>query len=107
MKRLCYTSKPGGDAEGHRPGFRSCDPAIRDTYEGQGEAGHSGAVFGRSVIKATIYKKDMDSGVVLYEVMPTGELFRLSYFLGRAGYAKDMSVRKLLTPGKVESIPFD
>ncbi len=27
--------------------------------------------------------------------------------LGRASYAKAMSVRKLLTPGKVESIPFD
>ena len=30
----------------------------------------------------------------------------MSYFLGRASYARDMSVRKLLTPGKVESIPF-
>jgi predicted acyl esterase len=58
-------------------------------------------------IKASINKKDMDIGVVLYEVMPNGELFHLSYFLGRASYAKDMSVRKLLTPGRVESIPFD
>lgn len=39
--------------------------------------------------------------------MPNGELFHLSYFLGRASYAKDMRMRKLLTPGKVESIPFD
>ncbi len=58
-------------------------------------------------IKAIINKKDMDIGVVLYEVMPNGELFHLSYFIGRASYAKDMSVRKLLTPGKLESIPFD
>jgi len=58
-------------------------------------------------IRASINKKDMDIGVVLYEVMPNGELFHLSYFLGRASYARDMSVRKLLTPGKVESIPFD
>ncbi|HEV8538512.1 MAG TPA: CocE/NonD family hydrolase, partial [Bacteroidota bacterium] len=57
-------------------------------------------------IKASINKKDMDIGVVLYEVMPNGELFHLSYFLGRASYASDMSVRKLLTPGDVESIPF-
>ena len=49
----------------------------------------------------------MDIGVVLYEVMPSGELFHLSYFVGRASYARDMSVRRLLTPGKVESIPFD
>ncbi len=58
-------------------------------------------------IKAAINKKDMDIGVVLYEVMPNGELFHLSYFLGRASYAEDMSVRKLLTPGQVESIPFE
>jgi putative CocE/NonD family hydrolase len=58
-------------------------------------------------IKAAINKKDMDIGVVLYEVMPDGKLFQLSYFLGRASYAKDMSVRNLLTPGKIESIPFE
>ena len=58
-------------------------------------------------IKAIINKKDMDIGVTLYEVMPNGELFHLSYFLGRASYANDMSVRKLLRPGKVESISLD
>jgi len=58
-------------------------------------------------IKAAINKKDMDIGVVLYELMPDGQFFELSYFLGRASYAKDMSVRNLLTPGKIESIPFD
>jgi putative CocE/NonD family hydrolase len=58
-------------------------------------------------IKALINKKDMDIGLALYEVMPNGELFHLSYFTGRASYARDMSVRHLLTPGKVESIPFD
>jgi putative CocE/NonD family hydrolase len=58
------------------------------------------------VIKAVINKKDMDIGIVLYEVMPDGELFHLSYFLGRASYSRDLSVRKLLTPGKIESIPF-
>jgi putative CocE/NonD family hydrolase len=57
-------------------------------------------------IKAIINKKDMDIGVVLYEVMPGGELFNLSYFLGRASYAQDMSLRHLLTPGNVEAIPF-
>lgn len=58
-------------------------------------------------IKAIINKKDMDIGVVLYQVMPDGDLFHLSYFLGRASYARDMSVRHLLTPGAIESIPFD
>jgi putative CocE/NonD family hydrolase len=65
----------------------------------------NGAFLGE--IKASINKKDMDIGVVLYEVMPNGELFHLSYFLGRASYAKDMSVRRLLTPGKMEAIPFE
>ncbi len=64
----------------------------------------SGAVQGE--LKAIINKKDMDIGLVLYEVTPGGEYFQLSYFLGRASYAKDMSQRKLLTPGKLETIPF-
>lgn len=59
------------------------------------------------VISAKINKKDMDVGVVLYEVTPAGELFHLSYVIGRASYSNDMSKRKLLTPGKVESIPFE
>src|SRR5262249_47806501 len=59
------------------------------------------------VIKARIKKKDMDIGIVLYEVLPSGKLLPLSYFLGRASYARDPSGRHLLTPGRVESIPFD
>jgi putative CocE/NonD family hydrolase len=58
-------------------------------------------------IKARINKKDMDVGIVLYEVMPDGRLFHLSYIVGRASYARDMSVRTLLTPGKAESISFE
>lgn len=58
-------------------------------------------------IKAKINKKDMDIGLVLYEVMPDGKLFHLSYITWRASYARDMSVRQLLMPGQVESIPFE
>ena len=57
-------------------------------------------------LKAIINKKDMDIGVVLYEVMPNGDCFELSYYLGRASYAKDMSIRQLLHPGTMETIPF-
>lgn len=57
-------------------------------------------------IKASINKKDMDIGVTLYEVMPNGEYFHLSYFLGRASYAKDITKRNLLKPNEIESIPF-
>jgi putative CocE/NonD family hydrolase len=58
-------------------------------------------------LRLSINKKDIDFGVVLYEVMPDGQFFHLSYYLGRAGYAKDMSQRVLLTPGQIETIPFD
>lgn len=57
-------------------------------------------------IKASINKKDMDVGVTLYEVTPDGEYFHLAYFIGRASYAKDPTTRNLLTPNKIETIPF-
>lgn len=56
---------------------------------------------------ARINKRDLDIGVTFYEVMPDGRYFHLSYFLGRASYAKDHSVRQLLTPGEISTIPFD
>ena len=58
-------------------------------------------------LRTSINKKDMDIGIALFEVMPDGRYFHLSYYLGRASYAEDMSKRKLLTPGKIESIRFD
>ncbi|WP_428662219.1 CocE/NonD family hydrolase [Runella sp.] len=57
-------------------------------------------------LEVIINKKDMDCNVVLFEVMPDGKYFYLSYFMGRASYAKDIMKRQLLTPGKKESIPF-
>jgi len=56
--------------------------------------------------KVRINKRDMDIGVVVYEIMPDGQYFQLSYFLGRASYANDMAIRKLLSPGEIETIPF-
>lgn len=57
-------------------------------------------------LKAIVNKKDMDVGLTLYELSAEGEYFQLSYFLGRASYAADMTQRKLLLPGKEETIPF-
>lgn len=57
------------------------------------------------VLKAIINKRDMDIGLTLYEVMPDGRFFHLSYYIGRASYAKDMSRRQLLEPGKLATIP--
>lgn len=49
-------------------------------------------------------KKDLDIALVLYEVMPDGKFFHLSYAVSRASYAKDMSKRVLLTPGQTETV---
>ncbi|WP_426480119.1 CocE/NonD family hydrolase [Chryseobacterium sp. R2ACT005] len=51
-------------------------------------------------------KKDLDIGLTLYEVTAEGKYFHLSYYIGRASYAKDPTKRTLLTPGKKETIPF-
>lgn len=57
-------------------------------------------------IKCRINKKDIDLGVTLYEVTPNGEYFHLSYYIGRASYAKDIEKRQLLEPDKIETIDF-
>jgi len=53
-----------------------------------------------------INKRDLDMGIALYEVLPDGRLFELTYYTERASYAKDLSVRHLLTQGKEAVIPF-
>jgi putative CocE/NonD family hydrolase len=70
----------------------------------QEEISIAGAFTGE--LKAEINKMDMDFSLVLYELMPDGRYFYLSYFMGRASYAKDKSNRQLLKPGQIESIPF-
>ena len=64
----------------------------------------NGSFFGE--LKLSINKRDLDIGVTLYELMPNGEYFHLSYFLGRASYAKDSTTRNLLKPNQIEVIPF-
>ncbi len=63
----------------------------------------SGAFEG--LLKISINKKDVDISIALYEQMPNGETFQLSYFVGRASYAKDMTKRTLLSPNKIEEMP--
>lgn len=65
----------------------------------------SGLMSGR--LNLTINKRDLDVGVVLYEVMPDGKLFHLGYYIGRASHARDMTRRQLLTPGRKAAIPFE
>ncbi|NIF04656.1 CocE/NonD family hydrolase [Chryseobacterium sp. Tr-659] len=53
-----------------------------------------------------VNKKDADLGVTLYELTPEGKYFHLSYYIGRAGYAKDITKRALLKPGEKTWIEF-
>src|SRR4029453_1877670 len=57
-------------------------------------------------LNVSINKKDVDVSIAFYELMPDGKYFYLTRFLGRASYAKDLSRRQLLEPGKKEKIPF-
>ena len=57
-------------------------------------------------MNVVINKKDMDYSLVLFEQMPDGRYFYLSYFMGRASHAGSNLERKLLTPGKKTTLPF-
>jgi len=91
------------------------NPIIKDTLDKsnglfyisepfQHEVTLSGLFSGHLV--ASLNKKDMDIGVVLYEITPEGKYFELSYFIGRASYLKDATTRHLLHPGKKEVLRF-
>ncbi len=64
----------------------------------------NGSFIGQLIV--SINKKDFDFGVTLYEVMPNGEYFSLSYIVGRASYADNITKRKLLEPNGMETIRF-
>ena len=51
-------------------------------------------------------KKDMDVDIRLFEQLPSGEYFRLSYTQFRASYARDRSTRRLLPIGKRQTLDF-
>lgn len=57
-------------------------------------------------MNVSINKRDMDYSAVLFEQMPDGKYFYLTYFMGRASFAKNYSKRELLTPNKKTALPF-
>ena len=57
-------------------------------------------------LNISINKKDFDYGVTLYEVLPNGEYFHLSYIVGRASYTNNISKRQLLEPNKITPLSF-
>jgi putative CocE/NonD family hydrolase len=58
-------------------------------------------------LQATINKRDMDVEAVLYQILPSGTIMHLSYFMGRASYGDDLITRRLFVPGRPRSIAFD
>ncbi|WP_397446001.1 CocE/NonD family hydrolase [Polaribacter sp. R77954] len=58
-------------------------------------------------LEFSINKKDVDYSVILYQLTPEGNYFHLSYYIGRASYAKDREQRNLLTPNQTTQISFD
>ena len=58
-------------------------------------------------LNAIINKKDMDLIIEIFEQLPDGRYFQMSKVgtIMRASYAWDRSKRRLLTPGKMETIP--
>lgn len=54
-----------------------------------------------------IDKRDFDFSVSLYEWMADGRIMQLSYYLGRASHARDMTRRELLVPGEWTRVPFE
>jgi hypothetical protein len=88
--------------------FDTLDASNGLVFETQSfESGFSinGSFFGN--LFATVNKKDMDVSLALYELMPDGNYFFLTRYVGRASYAKDHTKRQLLKPNKKESIPCD
>lgn len=58
-------------------------------------------------LTARINKKDMDYSIALFEQLPDGKYFYLSYYMGRASFAGSNTKRQLLRPGRKETIPFN
>ncbi len=59
------------------------------------------------VVHLRVNKRDLDVGLALYEMLPDGQLFQLTYYTERASYAADMSTRHLLNPGAETTVPFE
>lgn len=65
----------------------------------------NGSFFGN--LEFTTNKKDVDYSVIVYQLTPEGKYFHLSYYIGRASFAKNNEKRNLLTPNEKTQISFD
>lgn len=58
-------------------------------------------------LEFSINKKDVDYSVILYQLTPEGNYFHLSYYIGRASYAKNREQRNLLIPNQKTKVSFN
>lgn len=58
-------------------------------------------------LEFTINKKDVDFSVILYQLTPEGKYFHLSYYIGRASYAKSREKRELLKQHQLNKVHFE
>lgn len=65
----------------------------------------NGSFFGN--LAFAINKKDVDYSVIVYQLTSEGTYFHLSYYIGRASYAKNREHRNLLVPNESTQISFD
>lgn len=92
------------------------NPIIRDALVPESGLSFVSEVFDQPVdvvgtfsgeLKVRINKRDFDFSVSLYELMQDGRSMQLSYYLGRASHARDMTTRTLLKPGRWARLPFE
>jgi len=58
-------------------------------------------------LEFSINKKDVDYSVIVYQLTPTGKYHHLSYYIGRASFAKDREHRNLLIPNQKTQVSFN
>lgn len=58
-------------------------------------------------LEFSMNKKDVDYSVIVYQLTPANKYFHLSYYIGRASFAKDRENRNLLVPYKKTQVSFD
>jgi putative CocE/NonD family hydrolase len=58
-------------------------------------------------LEFSINKKDVDYSVIVYQLTPENKYFHLSYYIGRASFAKDREKRKLLVPNQKTQVSFN
>ena len=58
-------------------------------------------------LEFSMNKKDVDFSVILYQLTPQGTYFHLSYYIGRASYAKNREKRILLQQNQLHRVHFE